>query len=498
MRSVHWQKERNIMPENRRNHAGKQKRLTAAKFAPPDWFGWMGVAAMFLLPVVRINFSDGPWFFPLLSLGEWLLLPMGAVSLSIGLLTLWKIRERTLLPLWISAVLPALAWLAAMGVSMLKNGVGPAGGDMLLSWAVHIVFPTMAFLPLLARPYWRDRLMWALAGGIIANVALIFWQSYAAGLSMGDEERLSLGGLLANQHDYGLMLAIALPLLAAWRGGSIDKNRSLAMMFGTFLLPAVCLSASYSWVGVIAASVGLIISWAAWRSTAWILGLFLCLLLFGYGSEDRRDREMNQRRLLIASATMGDETYRKAADVFMDQPFFGAGPESFHAGDGHEPAATIRPTPWYASLLGGSGLAGLGLWLVLLGELAARTFGRHGKRCLWYGGVLGGVAGVAVAGLWTDVLPEGAGALIGLLIAASVLEEPEAVAGSRRFVRRKKRVVTRVLDDLEIDTLPQTRIFPARDKDSDSVAKDRRESKRGAKKTAEPPPADNAPPDSTS
>lgn len=473
------------MPEHKKSPAAKQKRLTAAKLAPPDWFGWMGVVSMFLLPVVKINFADGPWFFPLLSLGEWLLLPMGAVSLSIGLLTLWKIRERTLLPLWLSAVLPALVWLAAMGVAMLKSGVSSSGGDMILSWAVHLVFPTMAFLPLLARPYWRDRLMWALAGGIILNVGMIFWQSFGTGYAPDNSDRLSLGGFLANQHDYGLMLAIALPLLAAWRGGSIEKHRPLAIMFGTFLLPAVCLAAAWSWMGLVAAAIGLIISWAAWRSTAWILGLFLCLLIFGYGSDARRDLETAQRRLLVASASMGLNTYGRAADAFLTKPFFGAGPEEFHPGDGHEPVAAITPAPWYASLLGGSGLAGFCMWLLLLGELAARTFGRYGKLCLWHGGVLGGVAGLAVAGLWTDVLPEGAGALVGLLIAISVLEEPEPQGGSRNtLVRRRKRVVTRTVDDLAIDTLPQTRIFPPRDKDSEIIVKEKKESKRSARKSA--------------
>lgn len=434
---------------NPRPVRGKTRRLAAAKFTPPSWFGWLGVAAMVLLPVVGINAAKGKWFFPLLSLGEWLLLPLGAASLSMGLLTLWKVRERTLLPLWISAIIPALLWMAAVGIATLCNPCTASSGDMFLSWAVHLVFPTMAFLPLLSRPEWRDRLMWGLAAGLALNIAVIAWQWKSAGLPADSLGLLNLGGLLVNQHDYAVFLAVALPLLAAWRGGDADKYRALSILICTFLLPAVALTVCFGLPGLAAAAIGLAICLATWRNIAWIMGIFLCLLIFGYGSASRTETDAARRRL-IAASPMGQEAYGKAMRTFLEHPYLGSGPESFGGaegnGNGARPVDALNPRPWYATLLGGSGLIGLGMWLVLLGELAARALGRYGKRCLWYGGVLGGTIGLAAAGLWVDALPEGVGALVGILIAVSTLEEPAAPPAPRR-VRKRKRV--NAMDDLK-------------------------------------------------
>lgn len=415
----------------------RSQRLALAKLTPPDWFGWLGVAAMFLLPLVRLRHGGGVWYFPLLSLGEWLLLPLGVLSLTMGFLSLSRVRERTLLPLWLSAIVPAVLWLLAAGTSMLYNGVGPGGGDIFLSWAVHLIFPTLTFLPLLTMRVWRDRLMRALAAGLALNAVYIFLQARSAGLAPPDTELLRFGGFLANQHDYGLMLGVALPLIAAWRGGDHVSNKALANLFCTFLLPVLALSACFGWVGLAASAIGLSVAWAAWRSYAWILGIFVCLLVFGYGSEARASRERPQRKLFAESAMMGSGCYRRAFNTFQVRPFLGSGPESFCLGTGHEPADTLEPMPWYASLVGGAGLAGLGMWLVLLGELSARTMGRFGRRCLWHGGVLGGVMALAVAGLWTDALPEGPGALVGFLIALSILEEPDPAHAAARTRRAK-------------------------------------------------------------
>lgn len=412
---------------------GKSQRLTLAKLTPPDWFGWAAVAAMFLLMVVRVRTGGGAWFFPLLSFGEWLLLPLGMASLSMGFLSLSRIREKTLLPLWISAIVPALLWLAAMGLAMANSGATPADGDRILSWMVHLVFPAMVFLPLLTMRIWRDRLMWALFVGLAVNAVTIFWQARSEGFAPPDTEMLRMGGFLANQHDFGLMVALALPLLAAWRGGEAPgRKSSLSIMMCTFLLPALALSACFTWMGVLATATGLLVAWAAWRSHAWILGIFLGLLLFGYGAENRAEHDRNQRALLAKSVDMGAPMYQRALNTFQVRPMLGSGPDAFCVGDGHEPADTTQSAPWYAMLLGGSGLVGFGMWLVMLAELAARTMGRFGRRCLWHGGVLGSVAALGVAGLWTDALPEGAGALVGLVIALSILEEPEWATMSRR------------------------------------------------------------------
>ena len=425
------------MADKDKHVPGRSQRLTLAKFNPPDWYGWAGVLAMFLIVAVRIEGGDGAWFFPLLSLGEWLLLPLGVLSLTMGFLSLSRIREKTVLPIWLSAILPALLWLAAVGLSMLSNRVGPAGMDLILSWAVHLIFPSLAFLPLLTIRPWRDRLMWALAAGVIINVVAVFFQGRAQNLALPDPRFMGLGGFLANQHDFGVLLAVSLPLLAAWRGGDGEgPNKSLAVLFTTFLLPALALSACFTLPILLAATIGLLVAWAAWRSQAWILGVFLALLVVGYGAESRLERDGNQRRLLAESAMMCGDNYRKALNTFQVRPFLGSGPEAFIRGDGRQPVDGIECSPWYATLLGGTGLLGLGMWFVLLAELAARTMGRFGRRCLWHGGVLGGVAAMGALGLWTDCLAEGSGAMAGLLIALSILEEPETA--SHPFRRNRK------------------------------------------------------------
>ncbi len=422
------------MAERYKTIPARSQRLTLAKLTPPDWYGWACVLAMFLLLAVRIPSASGVWFFPLLSLGEWLLLPLGVLSLSMGFLSLSRIREKTLLPLWISAIVPGLLWLAAVGLSILVNSSGPAGGDLMLSWAVHLIFPSMAFLPLFTMRVWRDRLMWALFMGVAANTVMIFWQGQTAGYIPPSLDLLGLGGLLTNQHDFSLHIGIALPLLAAWRGG--DRGRkALSTLLCTFLLPALALSACYSLPGILAAMTGLVVAWAAWRSYAWILGIFLCLLLFGQGERNLR-RDTNQRQLYANSAVMCRDNYQMALNTFQVRPYLGTGPEKFIAGSGYEPVDTCNPSPWYATLLGGAGVLGLGMWIVLLGEVAARTMGRFGRRCLWHGGVLGGVIALGISGMWTDSLPEGAGAMVGLLIALSILEEPEPPPPAKKRRRR--------------------------------------------------------------
>lgn len=417
---------------------GRSQRLTLAKFNPPDWYGWTGVLAMFLLIVVRVE-SGGVWFFPLLSLGEWLLLPLGVLSLTMGFLSLSRIREKTVLPIWLSAILPAILWLAAVGIAMSVNRVGPAGVDLILSWAAHLIFPSLAFLPLLTIRPWRDRLMWALAAGVVVNVVVVFFQGRGQNLILPDPRFMGLGGLLTNQHDFSLLLAMALPLLAAWRGGDGEgPNKSLAVLFTTFLLPVLALSACFTLPGLLAVTVGLLIAWAAWRSQAWILGVFLALLVMGYGAESKLEHDGNQRLLLTQSTLMCGDSYRKALNTFQVRPFFGSGPEAFIQGDGRQPVDGIDCSPWYATLLGGTGLVGLGMWFVLLAELAARTMGRFGRRCLWHGGVLGGVAALAAIGLWTDCLAEGSGAMVGLLIALSILEEPETASHPFHRTRKKR------------------------------------------------------------
>lgn len=418
------------MAEKRKPAVSRSQRLSAHRIELPNWFGWLAVAAMFLLPVTRVDFAE-TWRVPLLSLGEWLLLPLGVASLSTGLLDLPKIRERTLLPLWLSAMTPAALWLGAVGLAILGSTFSQTSGDLLLAWVSRLLFPVMAFLPLLVRPIWRDRLFQALGAGVFIMVLVVMWQLRSAGLAASDPERLNFGGFLANQYDYGVYMAVALPLLAGWMGGGMARHRLLVMLVTMFLLPGLALAASQTWAGIFAGLIGLAVCWTAWRKHAWILGVFVCLLVFGQGTESGRERERLHREQLVATLDLGTDHLKSASQAFVARPFLGYGPESFLT-PAETPPAVAEPRAWYASLLGGSGLVGLGMWLALLAELAARALGRDNRRALFRGGVLGGAAGLAAAGWWCDVLPAGAGALVGFLLALSVVEDPEAAAESGR------------------------------------------------------------------
>ncbi len=442
------------MADRKKRVAGRS-RLAVPKTLTPDWFGWAGIAAMFLLSVTRLGPPGGDaWQFPLLSLGEWLLVPLGTASLIMGLLSLGPHREKTLLPLWLSAIVPGVLWLAAAALSIGLNNATSAEGDIFLAWAVQLIFPAMAFLPLLAQRTWRNRLMWALACGLCANIALVIWQSYAAG---SGADRMALGGFLSSQHDYGLGIGMVLPLLVAWRGGEIRSNRSMAILFCTFLLPALALGACFSLSGLVAAAIGLSIGWASWRSPAWIMGIFVCLILFGYGSTSKARKEADSRHRLVATASQGLDKYDKAFAIFETSPYFGSGPGSFLSGNGNGAravhSAPDSPTPWYAVLLGGTGLVGLGLWLALLAELAARALGRFGRNSLWAGGVVGAAAALAASGLWTDGMPEGVGSLVGLLLAVSMLEQPDTAPSPRRVARRQEREIAAKVEAVKRETI---------------------------------------------
>lgn len=173
------------MPENvkkKKRHALGQTSASAL----PAWYAWAAVAAMFLIAFpVFSRALGGDWLASHLSLGEWLLLPLGVLSLTLGLVTLSRVPERTLLPMWLAAMAPGVLWLLAECLSMFKNGMGRNGGDLLLAWTVRLLFPAIAFLPLLVQETWRDRLFWALCAGMAANVAAIIIQ-----LASGESGRI--------------------------------------------------------------------------------------------------------------------------------------------------------------------------------------------------------------------------------------------------------------------------------------------------------------------
>lgn len=446
------------------NDNRKKKRQTAAVplSTVPDWYGWLAVAAMFLLPFPALSaLLGGDWLAGHLSPGEWLILPLGVLSLTLGLLTLGRIPERTILPLWMAAAAPGVLWLAAEALAMIKNGMGRSGGDLMIAWIARLVFPALAFLPLLAETLWRDRLYWALAGGLFVNLAVVVSRM----LSAPDVVAYVQPGLLYNHHDYGLFLVMALPLLAGWRGGGTRKNQALILVSCMFLLPAIAMTTLFSGGLLLALAAGLAVTWAAWRGHGWLLGVFLCLLVIGYGAEGKRERDRTQRVVIAGSMSPvspeGGLSLRLAAfdaalATFVERPFLGIGPDVFFSGAdgayGKNADDGLDAPPWYATLLGSSGLAGLLMWIVLLAELLGRAVGRKGKSCANAGGVAGAAVGLAAAGIWTNVLTPGAGALIGFILAVSILDESEIDAPPRQrkrlasdsIVMRRTRIMERV------------------------------------------------------
>lgn len=354
---------------------------------PPDWFGWAAVLAVFLLPFAKFN----PPVVPFLSVGEAVLLPLAVLAVATGFLQ--PLRA-------VSAALPALLWLAACAVALF-NGFDGFDSDLFLGWTVRLVLPSFALLPLLGIPAWRDRILWALAGGVGMSAVVVFWQARLSGLVPPDRALLDCGGLLTGQAEYGVLAALALPLVASWRGGeNLGKHKALATLFCTFLLPVVALSACFDAAGLFASAIGLAVAWAAWRRHAWILGVFLLLLVFGHGAADKAEQERAARQLIVQSAMPDRAVYADALRAFEAAPFLGSGTVF---------TASPLTAPWYAFLLGGTGLIGLGMWLALLGDAAARS----GTL------LLGSVLALAVVGIWTSVPAEGAGTLVGLILALS-------------------------------------------------------------------------------
>jgi O-antigen ligase len=399
---------------------------------PPSWHAWAATAAAFLLPFHRLDAFGASLADLHLTPGEWLLLPLAILSASMGLLRGMTKPGRGL-PDWLFAILPALFWILAMLPGMARNGFGAHGSDLALAWIVRLVLPAPVFLPLLADRERRDRLFMALSAGVLANVLMATRQLITARPD-GGAAAAGVYGFLDSPNAYGLLLALFLPLLADWRGGERGTGVAVFTLLCTFLVPAMALMSVLSGGLLFAAFAGLLVVWTMWRSYAWIVGVFVCLLVFGYGAESRRRRDRERRETLTAAVlptlayggpAFYASEYERALDAFVARPFFGEGVGTRHTADTDRPvnlSGDGNAPPWYAALLRGSGLAGIGLWLALLAELLARAAGRGGT-CAFAPGILGGVAALAAAGLWANALPPGAGAFVGLLLAFSVVRE---------------------------------------------------------------------------
>ncbi|MDR1613582.1 MAG: hypothetical protein LBT97_12495 [Planctomycetota bacterium] len=406
----------------------------------PAWYGIATLTAAAMLPIARLDlfgFSSADIF---LTPGEWLLPPLGVFALVMGFFP-HRPGPESVVPQWLAAIVPAALWLAAMLLGVFKNGAGANDHDLLAAWTARLVFPALAFLPLLAERTWRDRLFLALAAGVVANVFMATWQLYAARSGDGGSALRGVSGFLGSSEAYGLLLALFLPLLADWRGGERGSGNAIFMLLCMFLIPALSLASILSGGLLFSAFLGLLVAWAMWRGYAWIMGAFVCLLVFGYGGDARSNRDRERRRAITQSAGStafdGERShlsaeYDRALAAFADKPFFGDGLGPYHRRETPRSGLTAvarASSPWYASLLGGSGIVGLGMWLALLAELVARAAGRGGG-LLFGPGALGATVALLSAGVWTNVLAPGPGALVGVLLAFSALRDDRSIGAA--------------------------------------------------------------------
>lgn len=381
-------------------------------WSPPGWWHWVVLSSIALAPVVDLRTLGIPWpdGWPLFSLGLIPLLAAGAFLLAA------KEGRAVFSRAWPSAW-PGFVWPLAALFGMGALGSAGAGSAWILaSWIVQAPLAAIIFRVLVADERWRDRMAWTLAVAVVAAsvaVARLFMVTPAAG------DPSVVGGVLGRMGAFGAFLALSLPLLAAWRGGSEGKSQGWRMMSAMFLLPALALSVCRSGAGLAAAMGGLSVSWMGWRRHSWILGVFLCLLVFGQGNSPERfiARMDGLGGDFLSSSPDGEA--RAALDAWKKSPAFGSG-LSVQLPSG------MRGGGWLFNLAGDTGWLGVLAMAAMMAELAARSAGRDGKRCLWASGVMGAVVAVCLGCWWIDFSSPGVAMMIGLVLAVSSIDGPRA------------------------------------------------------------------------
>ncbi|MDR3211357.1 MAG: hypothetical protein LBU79_05515 [Planctomycetota bacterium] len=367
----------------------------------PVWYGWGSLGVFFLLfqpdPLEYFSLS-----FPL-SFASGLLCILALLSLLPFILPGHFLLSR--LEKGLVATLPVLILLAViLLVSLAKGGDGLGFPPV---WLVNILLPSLVLIPILYNTYWRRRLYYTLAAtaglDLLLAVFASIYPAVGAGFTSGRP---------------GIAVVLLLPLLAGWHG----RGDNLLKLATLFLLPCLAFASLAAGPLAIVLALGLAVAWLSWRREAWLLGVFICLVVFGRGTEPTPERAGEERVVLASNLDPmeGDATpgptlasYRLALDVLASHPLLGERQDSASV-------ATLTP-PWYAWLALKGGLPALLMWLVVLAELLARAGLRRGERLGNPGGLAGSLLALALLGLCYPLTPAGGGLLLGLLLPFSLV-----------------------------------------------------------------------------
>jgi len=444
---------------------------TASRPSPlPLPWAWLAVATAASIPLVDLGLERLKIpFLPKRPLNLTLFDPLvwiAAASL-IAILAVSPERRQTLRQLgrrWLACIWPALLLFAVAIASLLHmpqlegKTLGLAG-KTLIQWTEYLLLLPLVLLPLLADPLWRRRVFWGLCLTTIAAIASVAWRSPLHRVFAGEIHPYLVGGLLGNRNTYGIFMAMALCLLAAWAHGEMTATPAGVRRSPWHLAPAILLPilAVYPWLAagpLVGFLAGLAITCGAGRRAGVLIVFVLVAVILcidGGGDREKRLRELTrslqtfrpQREpgAIMETPQPTMRAYRWSANLNLiaQNPLLGVGCGQYqrhinlYYGDLSYPSGRTDiieyydlkanepfTFSWYFVTAGETGLLGFAALLAFLGAIAARALGSASQPpCLAAAGVLGAVVALLIAALWTSPMTRGAGPLLGWLLATS-------------------------------------------------------------------------------
>ncbi len=452
-------------------------------FSFPPWWGWLGVATVFSMPLA-VSLP-----LPFLVKRELRLTAFDPLVWSCALLLLawWRLgpERRPLQPLvlkwlrcvWPGALLILVGIVSVTQIDILDGKALKLVAKTAFQWGEYLLVAPLVFLTLMENSSWRRRALWGLCGGVIVSIVPIVWLSPLDQVFAGQVHPHAVGGLLGNRHTYGLFMAVALCLLVSWawqEKRAAGGAASAWWLVPGFLLPFLALYPYSAAATLGAALLGLAIVYQRECRCGFImLPLFLAWLFWMGDAQEQAGR----RAVLVSSVQtfhtvkppgailpenlLAMRVYRCSANLNMiaKKPWLGVGWGQYQSqrkkyyGTLNLPEGNTRRQElfdveadepftysWFFLTASELGLLGLAALSIYLAELLARALGRAGARpCLAASGVIGAVAALLVAGLWTSPMVRGAGPLLGLLLAVSaVVPGPGEGLGTLKFPATEK------------------------------------------------------------